>query len=313
MQMEIRDFLLRLMRGLRNCDATRFEDWALELGRPVIPHDAAMWTIGCGEVRISMRLRIGLPERNTASPNAAMIRDDLLEAHLLTIPQNQTRIASVPAPGRGGNRGPGFRHALCTHYRDPATGLDHRIGIYRRDADRTFSDTERGLKEFIAPLLVAGRNHCFTAHVSRFKLPQCASGISDRTGLMHWTEPGFVERLRAEWPDAGLHHLPAALSDFVRRGRKNVLTTAHSVFIIEPFGRLIRIQARSNSRLALLRGREREVIKLLVAGETYKGIARTLGISPSTVTKHVNSIHKKTGARNTAQLIRMTAGSGGRV
>lgn len=58
------------------------------------------------------------------------------------------------------------------------------------------------------------------------------------------------------------------------------------------------------SLIDTLTPREMEVMKFVVAGESSKGIGKTLGISAKTVDIHRASILKKFKARNTAELIR---------
>jgi LuxR family maltose regulon positive regulatory protein len=50
-----------------------------------------------------------------------------------------------------------------------------------------------------------------------------------------------------------------------------------------------------------LSAREREVLQRIVAGDSNKMIARTLGLSPHTVKRHVANILGKLGARSRAQ------------
>ncbi len=60
-----------------------------------------------------------------------------------------------------------------------------------------------------------------------------------------------------------------------------------------------------SSRLAKLTAREREVLKLAVAGQTNKEIAQRLGISYRTVEIHRTHVMLKTGAANLLELARM--------
>ena len=53
-----------------------------------------------------------------------------------------------------------------------------------------------------------------------------------------------------------------------------------------------------------LSGREEDVLRLLAAGLTDRGIAETLKISPRTVETHVGSILRKLGVRNRAEAAR---------
>ncbi|WP_189268892.1 response regulator transcription factor [Streptomyces fuscichromogenes] len=49
--------------------------------------------------------------------------------------------------------------------------------------------------------------------------------------------------------------------------------------------------------------REREVLVRLCRGETYRSIARGLGISPHTVDTHIRRVRSKAGVTNRSQLV----------
>ncbi len=63
---------------------------------------------------------------------------------------------------------------------------------------------------------------------------------------------------------------------------------------------------QSSALVALLSPRELEVLRLVVDGETNKAIAAKLRISEKTVEKHRSRIMDKTGARQAAELVRLT-------
>ncbi len=54
--------------------------------------------------------------------------------------------------------------------------------------------------------------------------------------------------------------------------------------------------------LAVITPAEQKVLELLRQGESNRGIARTLVLSPRTVESHVSSLLAKTGCRNRTQL-----------
>lgn len=58
-------------------------------------------------------------------------------------------------------------------------------------------------------------------------------------------------------------------------------------------------------RLAALTSRELEVLELLVAGNSNKMAAQSLGVSPRTVEFHRAHIMAKTGVKNLANLVRL--------
>lgn len=70
------------------------------------------------------------------------------------------------------------------------------------------------------------------------------------------------------------------------------------------------ISAGMAGRLESLTAREREVLDHLVTGNPHKVIAHALDISPRTVEVHRGRIMQKLGARNLADLVRMTMASG---
>lgn len=55
-------------------------------------------------------------------------------------------------------------------------------------------------------------------------------------------------------------------------------------------------------RVFSLTAREREILKLIVDGESNKGVAQQLSIGPDTVKHHLTSIFSKTGTSNRLEL-----------
>jgi two-component system response regulator FixJ len=68
--------------------------------------------------------------------------------------------------------------------------------------------------------------------------------------------------------------------------------------------------SETGNRLDSLTERERQVLDQLVTGNPHKVIAHALDISPRTIEVHRARIMQKLGARNLADLVRMTIASG---
>ncbi len=66
----------------------------------------------------------------------------------------------------------------------------------------------------------------------------------------------------------------------------------------------------ASERLAVLTGREREVLSLVAAGLSNDDIARHLVVSPATAKTHVNRAMAKLGAHDRAQLVMIAYESG---
>lgn len=64
-------------------------------------------------------------------------------------------------------------------------------------------------------------------------------------------------------------------------------------------------QAQVEERVGMLSAREREVFDAIVAGESNKGAAQKLGISPRTVEIYRANVMEKMGAKTLSDLVRM--------
>ena len=105
-------------------------------------------------------------------------------------------------------------------------------------------------------------------------------------------------------------------TDIIVGGRRHLLEaqiTLNSldecVILLRDVTIAARVQANcelSTALLTKLSPRELEVLRLLIRGEPNKSMAARLQISAKTVEKHRASIMRKTGARNSAELIRLT-------
>ncbi len=321
MRANLCEFVLRLYRGSRECEATRFMDWALDLTRTLIPFDSAVWAIGVTGVGVHSAHLHHLPAGMFRRWESESRNNTELSALIDRPGRDAPRRSSAGAPVKSGEpppAHPGFlkfcrhydiHHTLCTTTENPLTHLHHFLCLYRGHAHPAFSTEDQELKAFLAPHLVEARNNNLAAYFGTYKEAAYRSAICDRFGLLHQTEPGFADLLQAEWPEACLPYLPAELNELITKNRKLVFQGTSIVVKTVPLGDLVHLQAKRQGRSGQLSPRERLITKHLVSGETYKEIAQALDISPSTVTKHVNAIYKKTGARNRMQIAKIIEGA----
>ena len=117
--------------------------------------------------------------------------------------------------------------------------------------------------------------------------------FSSESGQAVTVEGGVVREAHAAVYDQLQHtvqRLVQAALDNARRGAA-----------ADPLALLSAASAGPVRAESTLSAREREVLQRIVAGDSNKMIARTLGLSPHTVKRHVANILDKVGARSRAQ------------
>lgn len=99
---------------------------------------------------------------------------------------------------------------------------------------------------------------------------------------------------------------PEELVDAVRRVAAGdaVFSPRLAGFVLDAFAALPVSTAAADPELDQLSGREREVLRLIARGYTYKEVARALTISPKTVEAHVSSVLRKLQLSTRHQLSR---------
>ena len=101
------------------------------------------------------------------------------------------------------------------------------------------------------------------------------------------------------WLDAIGHLRERCLAIHTDLGRAEWASTPATVATVAPA-----------AGLPGLTRRESEILKHLVAGRTYREIAESLVLSEKTVSSHISSMLRKTGARNRVELARRAADHG---
>lgn len=119
------------------------------------------------------------------------------------------------------------------------------------------------------------------------------------------------EPLMGEVLKIWLHAHPVEISELDKAGpsRSAVLHMLASLEQSTQESRLVAVPAQSIAQHALLEPlsrRERQVLQLLVAGQTYAEMAQTLVVSPNTIKTQVGSIYRKLGVSRRAEAIAMS-------
>lgn len=124
--------------------------------------------------------------------------------------------------------------------------------------------------------------------------------VCDKHGLIHHAMPGFVKVIQLNWPSwvgpvIPQELCPALLIDGETCSYESKIIVAQG----QPYQGMFKIAVRESKPEDSLSLREREVYDLRQQKLSYKEIAKVLGISHFTVTKHINRINAKLINQNT--------------
>ncbi len=105
-----------------------------------------------------------------------------------------------------------------------------------------------------------------------------------------------------------VHAMKAGAVDFIEKPFNNELLLDAIQRALADSGRSGGAHLRRQEilrRLEALTGRERQVLDMVAAGDTNKGVARRLGISEKTVEIHRARVMEKMQAKSLAELVKM--------
>ena len=303
------EVVLALQSRLRGGAITEFHAQALEQLQRLVAFDKAWWgnsTWRDGVPVAHSAFLLGLPSAYTREWDALKADDhDLGELH-----QEQGRCqvfdchdaTASPALAALGQRY-GLAQGLRIVLTDDQTRLGVHLTLFRATP---FTALECQLVEWLMPhLLHAERESCLrtlaTLRDSGGSFDELALAVCDRYGVLLSMEPGFAALLAAEWEGWQGNRLPPACApQHSYQGRTLQLDA-------QPLGDLLLLKARRRSSAERLSARELEVAQCFALGQTYKEVARTLGMAPATVRHHLRRIYEKLGVNRKAQIAQQVA------
>lgn len=305
--------VLGLARASREQPASSFQQAALELAKPILRFDSALW--GSGSIRMGEPVTHAMylynqPEEMWKTWAKYAYQDRLIGMMLaapgVTVNAEEAEVLKGLEIYDKLCKPYGIEHVLCTCIIDPITSLYNVISLYRSDRKAPFNEDERAFKQNLMPHWIETHRTNHMLHLMSARLPPDAAGhctaAADREGVLHLIEPEFTELLRAEWPTWRGPVLPPELHDLFN-GEEGRYTGNVLVVKSCPMDDLFMLRARKKSQVDRLSEREREVALLFSDGSTYKEIAKSLKIAPSTVRNHLNAIYIKLGVRNKAEMV----------
>ena len=304
--------VLALQSRLRGGAITEFHAQALEQLQRLFAFDKAWWgnsTWRDGVPVAHSAFLLGLPEAYPREWDALKTQDrELGELHLVQGRcqvfdcHDETASPALAALGRRYGLAQGLRIVLT----DDQTRLGVHLTLFRDDRAAPFTALECQLLEWLMPhLLHAERESCLrtlaTLRDSQGCFDELALAVGDRYGVLLSMEPGFAALLAVEWQGWQGNRLPpGCVPQGTYQGRTLQLEA-------QPLGDLLLLKARRRSSAERLSARELEVAQCFALGQTYKEVARNLGMAPATVRHHLRRIYEKLGVNRKAQIAQQVA------
>lgn len=313
---ELLKLLLELYRGASERPIEEFQDFALELIKPVLRFESGRWGVGClaadgftpGHVHLNNET-----DESVASWEEVIGQDTIVSAVLAR--PGITLADCVPSRyvGKGftGIRDYArkYRHqnVLATAFVGPGRRTAEWLSFYRGDADDCFSERERQICERLMPHLLQSLsiNRNLHLHGLREQVgPRASFALADLKGRLWFAEADFHRLIVREWPAWLEPALPRQLVDALTRRPGEPYAGKHIRLAAAPLGKLMLLKGRPRSPVDELTPRELEIARAYGSGLTHREVAVQYGISPETVRHHLRAVFGKLGICDKAELSR---------
>ena len=200
--------------------------------------------------------------------------------------------------------------ALSTLLPDESSGLFSFLSLFRGASQPCFDERERALAQLLVPHLVqAEQTHWRLGLRRRFAAADDHQAHVDDAGYLLLASTGFCQALLREFPTWPGGPLPEPLQA-LWQARQGQWHGRQIEVGIEPLGpadghappsACCRITVRPRIGHGLTK-REESIARAYAAGDSYKEIARALGLSPATVRGYLRDCYLKLGVSNKAAL-----------
>ena len=191
----------------------------------------------------------------------------------------------------------GIAQVLCTTSVDPTLRTCVHLSLYRQAQQPVFAQADRALVAAAMPNLASAiamnRMRAVESIHSGNAAPRTGVAMASRKGVIQYADPGFGDFILMEWPSWPGGMLPIALLEVETKKRIRSFSGTRISAECETSGDLLMITVRSKSRTDTLTPRERVVALQFSQGNSYKEVARALGMAPSTVRHHLRKVYTK--------------------
>lgn len=315
MQADYNQLLLSLYRLSHELPIEQFQDGALQLLKPALAFDSAMWgaaTLTEAGIDIhTIHLHCQPPEMLMAYEEVKHL-DTAAQAVSLQPSQTMAFDTGVWFCGRHQSalRDYGRRfeqsHFFISGLTNPETRFTRWLTLFRASPGAHCTEDERQLLDALMPHVQQALELNRLTHLSQMArapgMDRPGTALADPRAMIHHMDAVFEQALRAEWPGWNGPRLPAPVLAAVQRGEQRLAGRMVTITLYTQHG-LLWLRARPRCPADALSSREEMVARLAVLGLTHKQIAARLQRSPATVRNQIRSIYDKLAVTNVAELI----------
>ncbi|WP_281559641.1 helix-turn-helix transcriptional regulator [Thalassomonas sp. RHCl1] len=312
------EFISHLYRSATRIPPNQYREWALEQLSRVIDFDAAFWGTG-NEANINFHYvtQVGLDKQYAKRLKATMEINPIRDAVINNLgkPVDMSEViddeAFFNSPlYRKLFRPYGIKRILASGHLDSKNGLYTLLSLYRFDREHVFTEQERELQQHLIFHLVSAVSHAFFLHLRvgdelQQTVDQATSAICDQQGCFHEVQPRFVALLNEHFPERGTT-LPFILPKLSSNESKTIEVGQLAVSL-KPMGELIIVSLRPLGPLDQLSKREQEIVEFICKGLSFKEVAKSLSLAPSTVSNHLYRVYDKLGISSRTELAQLVS------
>jgi len=301
--------LLRLHELADRVPSRQFLADALSHLRPLIAFDACWW----GQCSPPLADKppagwqhgsLGLPASFAEEWNAVGATDDFARSSM-TAPGSVCRVSGYeddpPEVALFARRHDLF-HVMAITFELPESGLMFFMCLYRGERERAFDDDEAAqFGQYGRHLRLHWTMRVRDAMRQVFAGDALGLALCEASGRLLYVGAGMASLIVRHYPGWRGTTLPDPLLALARRapasvvlGRRTVIATPHADVVTLSTG-----SSRVDKRMS---PREREAAVLYATGESYKEIARRLGLTPATVRTYLRDVYARLGVRNKVEL-----------
>ena len=311
----VMQFMSKLILCGHECQPEQFKKHALGHLKELIPFDAALWTSGSiTNRRIHNYYLEGLPHSLMESWEKIKYQDRLIPAVAANPGMTIDIVDLYTAEERRDSevyqrhsKQFGIEAVICTALPDPEVGLFEAISLYRRQAKPGFSEKERLTKQSLFPLISQVWHHNQIQQLKQIcgGQPGGSAAICDSYGWLRHVESRFVGLLRGHFPGWMPPELPKPLRSWLANSEPETFRAGELLITRKNQDDLILLQVQTRGALADLTPREEQIAQSYGLGLTYREISQELGLAPSTVRRHLESVYRKLGISTKVELTRI--------